>query len=272
MPDHPGQSLSHTTNTPFGWLVLVVPVAIWAVYAMMVIRQGQRGRSWPGWRSISFVAGIALTAAAVSPPVMGLAHHDLRGHMVQHLVLGMVAPLGLVLAAPVTLLLRTVPTGAGRAIARLLRSRPMRLLSHPTTALVLNIGGMYILYLTPLFALSMEYPSLHWLIMVHFLAAGYLFTWAIAGPDPAPHRPGITVRTIVLVLSLGLHAFLGKFMYAHLLPTSVPFEADQVKDAAVLMYYGGDFAEFLLAIVLFSGWYRLRQRQRQRAAMSRGWS
>ena len=72
------------------------------------------------------------------------------------------------------------------------------------------------------------------------------------------------MRVGVLVVSLGLHAFLAKLMYARLLPTGVPFSADEIGEAAVLMYYGGDLAELLLATALFATWYAQRRRQRQR--------
>lgn len=262
MHDH-----AHVHDAATGtWWVLLPLAVVAGLYLAGVWRHHARGREWYVWRTAGWLLGLLLVGIVLSPPVAAEAHANLRMHMVQHLTLGMVAPLGLVLAAPMTLLLRTVPVEAGRAVSRLFRSRPLHVLSHPVTALVLNIGGMYVLYLTPLFAWSMERPALHWLVNAHFLAAGYLFVWAIAGPDPAPRRPGFTMRVGVLVLSLGLHAFLGKLMYAHELPRGVAFTGDEIREAAVLMYYGGDIAELLLAVVLFATWYRQRQRQRRRAA------
>src|SRR5690606_10286450 len=115
----------------------------------------ERSRSgWSDLRRASFTLGIAMIVAAVVP--VGGWQHGLRGHMLQHLLLGMFAPLALVMGAPVTLLLRSVPARHGRFIAGLLRTRPIMVVTHPGTALLLNIGGMYVLYLTPLFAISMS--------------------------------------------------------------------------------------------------------------------
>lgn len=258
--------MSGSVAASIGWIVVLPPLLLGAGWLGMAAGQRQRGRPWSAWRSVAFLSGAALIAVALLPPVMERAHHDLRWHMVQHLAIGMFAPLGLVLAAPLTLLLRSVPVGAGRAIAALLRTRPVHALSHPATALVLNIGGMYALYLTPLFAWSLRHPAVHGLVLVHFLGAGALFTWAVAGPDVAPRRPGIAARTVVLVVSLGLHAALGKLMYAHLLPSGTSYPAGQLRESAMLMYYGGDIAELLLAVALFGGWYGQRQRRRLRAA------
>jgi putative membrane protein len=242
-------------------LLLLIPLLL---YFGAVVKEHRRQRSWSRLRSLSFISGIVLMAVAVSPLVTSAAHHDPRAHMAQHLVLGMFAPPFLVLAAPITLLLRTLPLQASRSLARVLRARAVHLLSHPFPAFALNIGGMYVLYLTPLFRLSLSHPALHILVGVHFLASGSLYAWAIAGPDPAPGRPGIRVRTAVLVAGIAAHAVLAKLMYAHLLPAGTPFSPEEVRDAAMLMYYGGDVAELLLAVALFASWYRRRRRSRAR--------
>lgn len=61
---------------------------------------------------------------ALLPPLAPFVHGDFRGHMAQHLLIGMYAPLALVLGAPVTLLLRALPAHRARRSAGLLRSRP----------------------------------------------------------------------------------------------------------------------------------------------------
>lgn len=174
---------------------------------------------------------------------------------VQHLLLGMVVPLLLVLASPVTLLLRSLPGSAVRLMARALRSTPARLLAHPVSALLLNVGAMYLLYLTPLFAMTLSSAFLHVLVHWHFLAAGCLFTWVVlAGPDPAPHAPGPWVRLGVLFAAMAAHATLGKLMYGFGWPRGTPYGLEEIQAAAKLMYYGGDLAELLLLIVLFVRW------------------
>lgn len=261
MHDHHASMISTVPS----WFLLAALMAALALYLLAAHRQERRRASWSLWRTISFSTGIVLLVIATTPSVSALAHSDLRGHMAQHLLIGMFAPLGLVLGAPVTLLLRSMPVEAGRSVASLLRSPVVHVLGHPVTAAILNIGGMYVLYLTPLFAATMSSQTLHWLVNLHFLAAGYLYAWSIAGPDPAPGRPGVSFRVGVLVVALGAHAYLGKAMYAHLWPRGTHFTGDEIRAAAELMYYGGDLAEFLLAIALFATWYQQRRRTRLRA-------
>lgn len=85
--------------------------------ARLLVRRARRRNpalGWSGWRTAGFTAGLVLVAAALLPPIASLAHTDFRGHMIQHLLIGMYAPLALVLAAPVTLLLRTLPAARAR--------------------------------------------------------------------------------------------------------------------------------------------------------------
>ncbi len=240
------------------WLAMLALATAW--YLWGVAAQRRRAKRWSRGRTAAWLIGIALVGVAVWPPVMARGHQDLRWHMGQHLLIGMFGPLALVLAAPMTLLLRTVPVRAGRAIVRVLRTPPVRVLSHPVTAMLLNIGAMGALYTTPLYAASLHTPALHHLVHAHFLAAGCLFCWAIlAGPDPAPHAPGRGFRLGVLFVSIAVHGVLSKLMYAHLWPRNTHHPIEEIRGAARLMYYGGDLAELLLAVALFATWHGARR-------------
>ena len=74
--------------------------------------------------------------------------------MVGHLLLGMLSPVLLVRAAPVSLALRALPVTTARTLVRLLSSRPVRFVSHPVTAGTGNLVGLWLLYTTSLYSLS----------------------------------------------------------------------------------------------------------------------
>lgn len=243
-------------STAAAWLLpVLVAIVLGAGYLTGVARLRGSGRRWSGGRTASFLLGAVLVGAALSPAVeAGTA----VGHMAQHLLLGMFAPIALVLGAPATLLLTGLPVSARRPVAVVLRSRALHALSHVVTAAVLSVGGLYLLYLTPLYALSIRSEVVHHLLHVHFLLAGYLFAWAVAGPDPAPRRPSTAVRLAAVVVAGGFHAFLAKLLYsrAPVLPVGVGHDAAEVEAAAQLMYYGGHVADLLLLVALFAAWYR----------------
>ncbi|GII75828.1 membrane protein [Sphaerisporangium rufum] len=243
---------------------LLSPVALGtavavAAYLWAAMLRRREPRGWNPWRTAAFLAGAALLLAGSLPPVAAFAGQDFRGHMIQHLLLGMLGPLGLVLGAPVTLALRSAPRPARRVIVAVLGSRYGHVMANPWFALALSTGGMLALYLTPLYRAATASPAVHHLLHVHLVLAGCLFAWVIAGPDPAPHRPPVPRRLVVLGVAIVAHAGLAQLMYAGLL-VDVPAPAAQLRGGAEIMYYGGDVAELLLALAMLVTWRPARRR------------
>ncbi len=216
-------------------------------------RDRNPAQGWSGWRSASFIVGLLLVAAAILPPVATVAHADFRGHMVSHLLVGMYAPIALVLGAPSTLLLRGLRPSAARRLSAALRSRVGRVVTHPATALLLSSGGLAVLYFTPAYDALTGTGAGHWLLHVHFLAAGCLFAFAIAGPDPAPARPGVTGRLAYLGVAVAAHATMSQLIYGGF-GARIAAPVEQVQGGAQIMYYGGDIAELLLAAAVVATW------------------
>jgi putative membrane protein len=254
--------------------VLALPVAaivaVAAAYLLLALGQRRGPRGWSTWRTAGFLAGAGLLVLALVPQWSPFPPGDFRAHMYQHLLIGMYAPIALVMGAPVTLLLRSLPGSKGRAVGRFLRSRPLHFIAHPATALVLNLGGLAALYFTPLYGAAAGNPVLHNLIHVHFLAAGYLFAWAVAGPDPAPRRPSVPARLVILGVAIAGHAVLSQLLYAGLF-VQVPAAAVQLRQAGELMYYTGDIAELLLAFALVSTWRPDRRKIRAAGRQPGNW-
>jgi putative membrane protein len=243
------------------WSVLLLLLAIGVVGYLVVAARTRHG--WHDTQVAALLVGVMLLAAGTGPGLAAWAMHDPRGHLMQHLLIGMYAPLALALSAPVTLLLRATSPGPRRRLTRLLRSRAAHLVGHPLTALALSAGGMYLMYLTGLHAMSHRLPLLQLVLTTHLFASGYLFAWSIAGPDPAPGRPRLWVRVSVLTVSAAAHAYLAKYLYTRpeLLAPGPGADLDAARQAAQLMYYGGDVGELALAVALFAGWYRRRSRR-----------
>lgn len=240
---------------------LAVLVTALTLYLLGVRRHRERG-PWPGRRTTFWIAGLVCVGLAWSAPLAEAARHDFTAHMVGHLLLGMIGPLLLVLATPVTLALRTLPTEGARTVSAILRSPPVRVVIHPVVAAVLNAGGLWLLYATDLFAHMHSSPAVHAAVHAHVLLAGIAFTVAVIGPDPNPHRATLRARATVLVLFIGAHSILGKWLYAH--PPAGVDPAD-ARVGAQLMYYGGDVVDLAILVLLFAGWYpgsRFRSRLR----------
>ncbi|MEV8510209.1 cytochrome c oxidase assembly protein [Actinoplanes sp. NPDC051475] len=239
--------MNHRHSPDGGLVLLAVAIAALMYEAAATVRE----RPWPWRRTVLFLTGCALLAAGLTPDPLPWPAADFRTHMVQHLLVGMFAPLALVLGAPISLLLSVAPRRTGRGIGRLLRSRILHTIAHPIFALTVTLSGSTALFFTPLYAASTRDPALHLLVHLHFLLSGYLFAWVVAGPDPAPRRPAVPMRLVILGIAIAFHSTLSQLMYAGIL-VDVPAPAAERQGAAELMYYGGDIAELLLAAALFA--------------------
>lgn len=239
-------------GNPSWWPWALLLIVLGGAYAVAWMRQ-PAGKHWNPWRGASWFLGLLIVGAGVIGPIATTSHLDFSVHMLRHLLLGMLAPILLVLGGPVTLVLRALPVARARGVIRVLSSRPLRLLAHPITAAILNIGGLVLLYGTGLYRLMHESEAVYLLVHLHVLVAGYLFTAALVGIDPIAHRPAYRHRLVVMVLAFAGHAALAKSLYATP-PAGVPPE--QAESGSKLMYYGGDIVDLLLITIFCWQWYR----------------
>ena len=249
-----------SSGVPVEAVVLGLAAVSVAAYLLAARRSSTR-RPWPRRRGVLWTAGVAAAVAGALGPTAVADHADLVAHMVGHLLLGMAAPLLLVLAAPVTLMLRTLDPVPARRLVRLLRSVPVRVVSHPVVAAVLSVGGLWLLFRTDLWSASHEVPLLGALVSVHVLVSGYLLTASLVGVDPDPHRASFVVRSAVVVLALAAHDVLA----ATLAVDPPPGVGPDARAGALVMYLGGDAVDLALVVVL---WSQRARRRRARGALS----
>ena len=177
----------------------------------------------------------------------------------------MVAPVFLALSAPVTLTLRTVPLRVRRALLRVLHSRAVSVLTAPATAVTLDLGGLYVLYLTGLYQAAGRDSLIHAAVHLHMFLAGCLLSWAVIGIDPIRRRPGTGARLAALVIAAAGHDTLANLMYAWMLPVGGGPAAER-QAGAELMYYGGTAIDVALAVIVMTQWYLVTGR-----ALARAW-
>lgn len=226
---------------------------IMIMYIVAAIQSNRFFKKWPHYRMICWFLGVGCVVVTIVGPLAAQAHTDFVVHMIIHLLLGMLAPLLLVLSAPITLLFRTLNVKSARKLSRLLRSRFVKFYSIPVVASILNIGGLWVLYTTDLFVAMQQNLMLHVLIHLHVFIAGYLFTASLIYIDPTPHRYSYLHRTVIFIIALAGHQILSKYIYAHP-PEGVPRAEAEI--GGMLMYYGGDVIDIGIIVVLFYQWYK----------------
>jgi putative copper resistance protein D len=203
-------------------------------------------------------------------------------HMTQHMVLSMVAPILLVMAAPITLALRSLPaagrnqpSGPREWLVGALQSPVVRVLTHPLTAMVLFISAPYLIYFSGLFEVAMRQHWAHELMHVHFVLVGYLFYESLIGIDPVPYRAAYPMRLVTLFSALAFHAF---FAVALMSSQSViapsyfqaldrPWWTDLLSDqntGSAFAWAFGEFPALVALIVLLFQWSREDDRQARR--------
>ena len=253
---HADHSITHASHG-FGnvsQILLAIPFSVALVlYLIAVIVSNRKHKQWPISRIILWAIGVSCAIGAVSGPVAQRAHMEFSFHMLGHLLIGMLAPLLMVLAAPVTLILRALPVTQARWLSRILKSRFMGVVSNPIVAAILNVGGLWVLYTTSLFEAMHQHILLYLFIHIHVFLAGYLFTISMIYIDPAPHRTGFIYRGSVLILALTGHGILSKYIYAYP-PAGIPRE--QAQSGGILMYYGGDLIDLILIVIFCYQWYK----------------
>lgn len=256
------------------WLtVVLLLVAAAYLYGVRVLRR--RGDRWPVQRTVAFLGPGLGSIAAVA--VSGLAGYDtvlLSVHMVQHMVLSMVAPIFLALGAPVTLALRTLPAGGRRGVVAVLHSRPVRVLTFPLVAFAVFVVNPFALYFTDLYQLSLQNAWVHEWVHAHFLLTGCLFFWPLVGLDPLPGRLPHPGRVLLMVLMVPFHTVLGlTIMQSTVLLAGDWYPAleltwtDPVSDqrlAGGILWAGGELVSVLVLGVLVRQWIVASEREAAR--------
>ena len=195
-------------------LMLGLLIFLVALYIKGVIILTKRGDKWPVGRTIAFALGISAVDFATSGGLGLYSHFAFSNHMMAHMVLGMIAPIGIVLGAPITLALRTLPLGRNQqesgirgVFIELLHSKLSKFYTNPVVALAIFDGSLFALYFTPIFGKLMQGHSGHFFMSLHFLLAGFLFFQVLIGIDPLPRKVPHIAKIVVIFAAMSIHAF-----------------------------------------------------------------
>lgn len=185
------------------------------LYLAGVWRLHRRGDRWPIYRTVLWVAGLALLFWVTCGPVNAYQDYLFSVHMVGHMLLTMAIPLLLVAGAPITLAARAIRkrddgTRGGREwLLWAVHSPVARVLTNPFVAAGLFVGSLWVFYFTDLFRWSLYDHLGHEWMTAHFLITGYLFVLTLIGIDPVEYRLPYAGRLVLLISVMAIHAFFG---------------------------------------------------------------
>ena len=271
-PFTPGSLFTEANLEQWMTVALVVTAGL---YLYGVHRLRARGDKWFVGRTLAFVpAGLGAIAVAT---VSGLGTYDdtlFSAHMVQHMLLAMVAPIMLALGAPVSLALRTLPPRPRRWLLAVVHSRFFRVVSNPLIAFVFFIATPYALYFSQWYPATLTHPLLHEFTHIHFLVVGCLFFWPLIGLDPLGANLPYPARALLMIISMPLHAVLGVVImqgagsfasayYTGLHLSWIDPVSDQTNGGG-LLWASGDLISLLMLAAFIFQWARSSEREAAR--------
>jgi putative membrane protein len=205
--------LSTWSPDPLLWIGIVVATVAY-LGAVRVVNRQHPANKVPGWRIAAWLGGVAVVAVALVSAVHAYAGVLFTVHMVQHLLLAMVAPPLLALGAPVTLTLRVASPGLRRTtLLPLLHTRVARAISWPPLGWATFAGVMWATHFSPIFNAALENQTVHSAEHLAYLVAGALFWWPVIGADPVRWRLSPIGRMVYLASQMPFNTAVGLAIY-----------------------------------------------------------
>lgn len=270
-PPSPAGLLLGWTFEPTVTLGLVVAALAWLRLVSRVDR-AHPANPVPRRRTAAFLAGLGVIAVALMSGIDAYDTTLFSVHMVQHVLLTLVAAPLIALGAPITLLLRAAtPNVRRRLILPILHSRILRVLSFPVVAWLLFAGVMWGTHFSPLFDAALENPLVHDLEHTLYLGVGLLFWWPAVGLDPSPWRMPHPVRAMYVFLQMPQNTFLavtilnsGVVLYRHydtIVRSWGPSPIEDQQTAGGIMWIVGDILFLTAMAAIIAGWMAFEGRR-----------
>jgi cytochrome c oxidase assembly factor CtaG len=252
--------------SPFPLVVLAALILVGWWYLRADWNLAMRGRRWHGVRTASFLAGLVAVDLALQSPVATMTMFYFQAHVVQHLLLMIIAPPLLALGAPSTLLLQTASRRVKTRWLGVLRARPFAVLTHPISVWSLYFGTMFAFFLSPLINVAMNHMALMDAFNVLFLLGGLLFWWPLVGIDPMIHwKMSYGIRLLTLLIGSGVETFLGVALLGSSKPAASMYTVASTHAGAGLLWSSAEVATFVGLVPIFVQWVRSEERAGVRA-------
>ncbi|MCH7737454.1 MAG: cytochrome c oxidase assembly protein, partial [Chloroflexi bacterium] len=204
---HQGIEAGQNPFTAWNWNPLVTVLLLMVAYLYLNGLSNWHRPSHPisRWQRASFFTGLFLIFIALQSPLDNLSEHLLSFHQLQHFLLRMMAPLLVLLGAPLTPILRGLPPwvlqGFVKPTVRNSLARAVyEKLTNPVISVALFMGVLYLWQFPGGFNLALRNEFVHAIMHMTMMSSGFIFYWAVI--DPAPRRSRVHYGVRVLYLGL----------------------------------------------------------------------
>lgn len=264
------------TNWQFAPLVTAFTTVVAAAYLWGAIRVRRRHprRPWPLRRTILFFLGLLVINVATQSGVGTYDDTLFWDHMIQHLLLIMVAPPLLVAGQPVTLLLHASRNPLHTRVKKLVRSRPIQWITWPGFGVVAYAATIVGTHLTNFMDWVIEYNAVHNAEHVLYIVVGYIYFLPLIGKEPIKWKASYPLRLFLLFIAMPVDAFTGVVLGSYQTDPFVPMHprswgpspVNDVHEGGAVMWIGGAAIMFVVIMWTFFEWTR-----ETRPSASMGW-
>jgi cytochrome c oxidase assembly factor CtaG len=217
-------------------------------------------QAWPARRTLAFLLGLVTVGLATQSAIGAYQDVLFSVHMVQHLLLIMVAPPLLILGRPVTLVLEAARGPLRARAERVLRPAALSWLPRPAVVVPLYAAVIAGTHLTPLMDLVVENPAVRAAEQVLYLVTGCLYFLPVVGSGPARWRLPLLGRYLLLLAAMPADTVVGVILmlvprelfpaYALAGRTWGPSPVADLHQGGLIMFAGGDLIMAVLGVVL----------------------
>jgi len=242
-------ALDWSIDGSVGVAFLVATLAAGGIYlgaAIIGSRRDRRRRRWPARRSASFVAGLAVLVVDLYSGIGTEADTRLSVHMLEHMVMWVVAAPLLAAGAPIRLALFALGRDGRRRLAGWLHARPVAALTQPVGSVTVFSAVLLVTHVPAVYGLALTNNYIHAAEHALYLAAALLLWAPLLGVDPLPNRPGPRAQLACLAGCMApmliIAAWLGLApgaVYAHYVAALGPAAVHDQRLAAAIMLIGG---------------------------------
>jgi cytochrome c oxidase assembly factor CtaG len=254
------------TNWQFAPVVTAFTAVAAALYLWGAVRVARRhpSRPWPALRTAAFLGGLLVIVLATQS---GIGTYDdtlFWDHMIQHLMLIMIAPPLLVAGQPITLLLHASRNPLHTRVKKVIRSRPVHWLTWPAVGVIAYTATIVGTHLTSFMNVVETNGTVHNAEHVLYLVVGYLYFLPLVGREPIGWKVSYPLRLFLLFIAMPVDAFTGVVLNSE---SSPPFTTTEprswgpslltdVHDGGAVMWIGGAAIMFVMILVTFFSWSR----------------
>jgi putative copper resistance protein D len=208
LPPLQGSQFSSTQFdfVPVAMIVVALVLYLWGVRRNNALHPRHR---WSVGKTVAWIGALVTTGVAIFS-FIGVYDGELFwDHMVQHLLLIMVAAPLFAIASPLELAWRSTTGTSHVVVTEALRSKVAEFFGHPIVAFVLYAVLIPVSHLTSWYNLTLEHESIHNAEHLAFLVVGYLFWRQIFGDDPNKYRLHPALQFFYLFLAIPIDTFTG---------------------------------------------------------------